>query len=196
MKTLVVAAALMATSTIAAEAAGPMLPDNVYVQLLGGFSAGNLAFSDGTNPHTMSPGLAFGAAVGFQVMDGASVEVDMLHAARSYTDYEPDSQVNTSLMLNVKGTLPLNETFSLYGAVGLGIIHSVNYQDGGGAYGYGGTGYQLIGGTTAVITQNISAVIEGRVQSSFGTLRGDFDPMENVDGGPVFTVVGGVKVGM
>jgi opacity protein-like surface antigen len=150
---------------------------SIYVQLLGGAALGLDVdfFEDGINDesYTMDTGLAAAATLGVVVMDNIAVEGDLYWTDRVFTT-EPDYDLSTlSAMINVKAFLPVNEMFTLYGAVGVGYIsYGVNPDEGN----YNGWGYQLIAGATADLTENIAVVGELRYQSGFGEI-----PFENDD---------------
>ena len=174
--------------------AAPASP-SIYVQLLGGAVAGlDMSFYEGASeyPYSMDNGYAVAATVGIVVMDGLAIEVDVLHSSRGFSEYDGDTQDNTSLMLNAKGSVALNDTFSLYGAVGVGFILSTNNQSKGSSDDYSGAGYQLIAGASAKVAESISLVGEVRYQDGFSKLELDGDDYYTVDGKTV-TVLAGVK---
>lgn len=170
-----------------------------YVQLLGGVASGDLTFYDLqipglTNEYQMDLGYALAGTVGVVVMEGVSVEADVLHTSRTYTDSPDDTQDTTSLMANLKAEMSLNDVLGLYGAVGVGVIHSVNFAAAD-TVGYTGLGYQLIGGVSASLMENVSLIGEVRLQNSFGEMDAD-DPSHQytIDGGPLVTAMAGLKI--
>ncbi len=104
---------------------------------------------------------------------------------------EPDYDLSTlSAMVNVKAFLPLNEMFTIYGAVGVGhITYGVNPDEGT----YSGWGYQLIAGATADLTENIAGVGELRYQSGFGEIAYDDDDFYGIKA-PTASALVGLKI--
>ena len=97
-------------------------------------------------------------------------------------------------MANLKMEMGLNDVFGLYGAVGVGVIYSVTYASGGTAA-YTGLGYQLIGGVSASLVENVSLIGEVRLQNSFGAMDADDSFRQNtVEGGPLVTAMAGLKI--
>ncbi|OEO31056.1 hypothetical protein VW23_018385 [Devosia insulae DS-56] len=207
---LLAGAALSLTS--AAYAADPIVEDTIvpgvveasdpgfYVQLLGGVASGDLTYYDLLNagvalPYEMDLGYAVAGTVGVIVADGFAVEADILHTSRVYTSFPNDTQGTTSLMANAKASIVLNDMFGVYGAVGVGLLHSVNFQAGGAEWGYTGFGYQLIGGVSASIMENVALIGEVRLQNSFGAMDADDSTHPyTLDGGPLVTAMAGIKL--
>lgn len=199
---LAVLSLALPTSTLAADlvvdvpAVVASDPDyNMYVQIFGGgvanFDSEFFLNDVLDSTYDMDMGYALGGAIGLEVMDGVAVELDVLHTSRTFTEYSEDTLDTTSLMANVKGTMPINDMFSVYAGAGLGVIHTVNAQESGDSYGYTGAGYQLMAGATASLTDSIAALAEVRYQNSFGPL-----PADTSDYGvqsPVVAVMAGLK---
>lgn len=177
------AAALLAATavpTFAADlivdaAAAPMVDtgflNSRYFQVLGGAALpGSYEYDDGLD-YDLDAGYALAGTVGVVVLDGVSVELDVFHANRVLPDYDYYSVATTSLMANVKYTAALNDMFSLYAAVGAGVIHVSEQDDNAGeTYTGNGFGYQLIGGVAAEIADGISLLGEVRYQNSFSDI--------------------------
>jgi opacity protein-like surface antigen len=168
---------------------------SIYVQLLGGFVQ-NLPvtyFEDGLDDGSLDTKFGYGVAatVGVVVLDGLSLEADLLHTKRDYADADDLTYSTLSLMANVKYTVALNDTFSIYGAVGLGHIWGKEAWTGA-SNEYASFGYQVIVGAGAKLTDNISAVAEYRFQDTFdkSNLDGSGDYGLSI---PVSTVLAGLK---
>lgn len=205
MRKLLLASALLLSTGYAVQAADLIvMPEEVpvaasgspsiYVQLLGGAALGLDVdfFENGFNDesYTMDTGLAAAATLGVMVMDNVAIEGDLYWTDRVFTT-EPDYDLSTlSAMVNVKALLPVNEMFTLYGAVGVGYItYSVN-PDGDD---YGGWGYQLIAGVTAEVAENIALVGELRYQRGFGEIPMDGDDFYGIDA-PTASALVGLKI--
>lgn len=141
------------------------------------------------------PGYAFAATAGVRVVDGLSVEADVLRTSRNSNEpapLTPYSLTSTSVMVDAKYTAALNDMFSVYGGVGVGWIridNSLLLPDF-----YSGLGYQLIGGVAAQVADHVSLVGEARFQSTFAPAVYSADP-DYVISAPTATVMVGVKVG-
>ena len=126
------------------------------------------------------------------VLDGLSLEADLLHTRRDYANADDLTFSTVSLMANVKYTIALNDTFSVYGAVGLGHVWGEEAWTGN-SNEYGSFGYQLIAGVGAKLTDNISAVAEYRFQDTFdkSNYQGSGDYGLSI---PASTVLAGLKL--
>lgn len=167
----------------------------VYFQLLGGVTAGGeiTQVNPATTIYDLSPGRALAGTIGVVVAEGLSLEADVLRTQRDYTDFPGDTFSTTSLMANVKYTAALNDTLSLYGAVGVGAIWGVdyfaNYDD---DYHVSGLGFQLIAGASAYLMENLAAIGEIRYQGSFGPLHDE--PRDDLRDTAVVAVTTGLKL--
>jgi opacity protein-like surface antigen len=144
----------------------------IYVQLLGGATFGlDATFYLGGALDAVDPtrvGYAVAGTVGVTVYQGLSIEADVMHTFRNEVAAGLDTYATTSLMANLKYTLPVNDIFSVYAAAGLGYIWVDNY-DGPPVdvdYSFGGFGYQLIGGASVAFTPNLTGLAEFRFQDS------------------------------
>src|SRR5690606_24093730 len=99
----------------------------LYLQLLGGTTLGGtleyyspfyLADLEADIPANW----AVAGVVGFGTgIDGLSIEGDAFYSKREYSDVNGDYELTTgALMAAAKYTAQLNDTFGLYGAVGIG----------------------------------------------------------------------------
>lgn len=171
---------------------------SIYVQLLGGV-AQNLDVTyyqngNDTGSSETEFGYAVAGTIGVVVMDGLSVEADVLHTSRDYGEADNgEFYTTTSLMGNLKYTIQLDDTFSVYGAAGLGYVWGTDEAPGYKAD-YNGFGYQLIAGVSASLTDNITGLVEYRYQNQF-------DSSDNIDDGtgygleiPASTVLVGLRL--
>lgn len=192
--------ALSATGALAAPPAPvdtSLVNSPIYFQLLGGGVLGTgVTYSDPVSgavltPDTTLAGYAFAGTVGVVVMSGVSIEADVLRTHRVENGGTSD-YTTTSFMGNVKGTVDVNDMFSLYGAAGVGFvldeIHDAPITNTG-----SGLGFQLIAGASANITKNIAIVAEGRYQDTFSGVH--IQPADVNTHIPTITLLAGVKVG-
>jgi opacity protein-like surface antigen len=169
----------------------------IYALLYGGLAFdGPITWDDAANDpwgYHLLPGYAAGAAIGVSVMEGLSVELDLFHTGGRTYDDDPDYITSTtSLMINGKYTLHLNEVFDVYGGAGVGGIF-LRYDSDGTIYSGWGAGYQLMVGASANVTENIAIFGELRHQNSFAPIQ--------VEGGytiqaPVTAALIGIKLSM
>lgn len=166
---------------------------SVYVQLLGGAALSGV-LSTPTNDYDYDLGYAFAGTIGVVVFEGLSVEADLFYTHRADANFPDDSWSTTSLMANLKYTLPLNEMFSIYAAAGVGAISGVDYRGlSDTAYNYSGYGYQLMAGVTADVTDNIAVVGEVRYQNEFEPLEWEGGPVDS-RAAPTVAVMAGLKL--
>lgn len=150
-----------------------------YLQLLGGTTL------DGTleyySPFYLEdrelevPGsLAVAGVIGFGTgIDGLSIEGDFFLSQADYSGDDSYVLTTSAAMAALKYTVELNDTFSVYGAVGVGGVHyydedkvnDVIYMD---AW---GTGYLLKAGVTAQIAENVALVGEVRYTDTFSRVE-------------------------
>ena len=201
MRKLVIAGGLVLASAVGAQAAdlivdeAPMAMDtslvnsSIYVQLLGGVAlAGSVDynfFDTYSTTQDTDAGFAVAGTIGVVVMDGLSLEADVMYSKSAFSGDDIDF-TTLSLMANAKYTLELNDMFSIYGAAGIGQIAYTS-----GSADYAGLGYQLIAGVGAKLTDNISAVAEYRYQNTF-----DFADQDDGDyslQAPSGTLLAGLK---
>jgi len=208
MRNFVFAGALVLAGSVGAQAADlvvnaapaavdtSLVNSSIYVQLLGGVVQGlDVTYfrdgaDDGSWPTKM--GYSFAATVGVVVIDGLSLEADVLHSSRQLDDPDEVTYSTTSLMGNIKYTLGINDMFSVYGAAGLGYVWG-NETWNSGSQDYESFGYQLIAGVEARFTDNISGVLEYRFQDTFDKSN-YVGPEDRGLSIPVSTVLAGLKL--
>jgi opacity protein-like surface antigen len=206
MRSLLLGAAVVLASAVGVQAAdliveeAPVVADTsfvnsgIYFQLLGGVVQDLPVnyYENGSDDGDADTefGYSFAATAGVVVLDGLSVEADVLYSTRDYS-YGDETYSTLSLMANAKYTVELNDTFSIYGAVGLGYVWGTDAWSGNSAD-YGSFGYQVIAGVGAKLTDNISAVAEYRFQDTFdkSNFEGSGDYGLSI---PVSTVLAGLK---
>jgi opacity protein-like surface antigen len=169
-----------------------------YVLLYGGVAFRNNVDISGSD-YEYGPGPAIGAAVGVNIVEPFSVELDLFHTHRAFFD-DPDLDwedtiSTTSLMVNGKVTLALTDTFDVYAGAGVGGIW-LNYTYYGDSSSGVGAGYQFMVGASANVTENIAIFGELRHQNSFSPIaisgdNGDYDVQA-----PVNAALVGVKLSM
>ena len=201
--TLLGACTSQAADLIVDDAAAPvdtsLVNSSIYVQLLGGVALpGEVTYyydGDPGDVHDTLAGYALAGTLGVVVVDGFSVEADVLHTSRSEDGGDGYTYSTTSLMGNLKYTAGINDTFGVYGAVGLGYVWATSESpDSKGSYDYTGAGYQLIAGVSAKFADNMSGLLEYRYQNTF---EPGVDTDDDYYGfsAPVSTVLAGVKIG-
>jgi opacity protein-like surface antigen len=175
-----------------------LVASSIYVQLLGGAALGNTVTyndfpsGDPLEPDATKVGYAIAGTVGVVLKHGFSIEADVLDTHRDQ-DGGTSAYHSTSLMADLKYTLPVNDIFSLYAAAGLGYVWYGVTDPTGGNNPTSGAGYQLIAGANAKVTRNISLVGEVRYQDTFNA---NYLPLAIVDErAPTTAVLTGVKVG-
>jgi opacity protein-like surface antigen len=151
----------------------------LYLQLLGGTTLdGTLEYYSPTHLEEREldiPGsLAVAGVIGFGTgIDGLSIEGDFFISQSDYSGDDSYVLTTTTAMAALKYTVELNDTFSVYGAVGVGGVHyydedqlnDVLYMDAWGA------GYLLKAGVTAKIAENIALVGEVRYTNTFSRVE-------------------------
>jgi opacity protein-like surface antigen len=141
-----------------------------YFEIYGGATLEGISTFDGSD-YDMDTGAAFGAAFGLMTpVPGLAVELDVMKSVGNYSgsDYGVE---NYSLMINGEYSVPVNDMFEVYGAVGVGVIKtvydSVDYDD---YYSGTGAGYQVAIGARAHITDGMSLFGELKYQNSFSEI--------------------------
>lgn len=169
---------------------------NIYVQLLGGFTAAldTTYFEGGAiTDYNTEAGFAVAATLGIVVMEGLSVEGDVMYSKRGYAEpFGDDTTASLSVMGNVKYTAQIGDQFAIYGAIGLGHISISEFAVY--PYYYSGLGYQLILGAAMDLTESASLVAEVRYQNTFSPAEWEVDGNDTIDA-PNLSLLAGVKFG-
>ncbi|WP_421761849.1 outer membrane protein [Devosia sp.] len=148
----------------------PAADTTLYFELLGGASLEGKLNYEGDGSDDLQAGGAVAGVIGFGTgIEGLSVEADAFYTQRDYSDSSDDYTLKTgSLMADLKYTVNLNDSFAVYGAVGLGGVYLHDESSSGTVYvDSWGAGYLLKAGVTAKVADQISLVGEVRYTNSF-----------------------------
>ena len=148
----------------------PAADTTLYFELLGGAALEGTLNYDGADNDDLEAGGAVAGVIGFGTgIEGLSIEVDAFYAQRDYSTNSNDYTLKTgTLMADLKYTVNLNDTFAVYGAVGLGGIYLHDESSFGTVFADSwGAGYLLKAGMTAKVADQISLVGEVRYANSF-----------------------------
>ncbi|WP_421761848.1 outer membrane beta-barrel protein [Devosia sp.] len=174
----------------------PAADTTLYFELLGGVALqGTLDFYDPSDDGSVDTeaGGAIAGVVGFGTgIEGLSVEADAFYAQRDYQDKGDYTLKTGTLMADLKYTVSLNDTFGIYGAVGLGGVY-LNDSDSDGTTTYvdgWGAGYLLKAGVTAKVADQISLVGEVRYANSFEPIASDDINYDDEQAGTTSVLVG------
>jgi opacity protein-like surface antigen len=158
----------------------------LYLQLLGGATLPG-TFDDGFYDIPSSWAIAGVVGVGTGI-DGLSVEADGFYSQADYFDGDY-TLITGALMAALKYTATLSDTFSVYGAIGLGGVY-LRHEDSDGSTVYSegwGAGYLLKAGVTAAVADNVALVGEVRYTDSFA-------PIDDAEKGTA-AVLAGLHIG-
>ena len=149
-----------------------------YVDLLGGESLATTLYyffngaPDGSDP--VPAGFAGALAVGYGTgVQNLSVEGDVFYTDRRFFNNELDLTTASAMGL-VKYTLPIDQTFSVFGAVGGGGFYHHDRSDNNTPDSTNAwvPGYQLQVGASAKVAANVRLLGEVRFEDSFGHVPG------------------------
>ncbi|WP_417307959.1 outer membrane beta-barrel protein [Devosia sp.] len=164
-------AADLIIDTPAPMAMAPAHETGVYAEFLGGAALPATMIYDTDDEYDYAAGWAVAGVLGFATgIDGLSLEGDLFYASRDSSPDENDEYnvTTASAMAALKYTVDLNDTFSVYGAVGLGGVYLRDEEIGGAVEAEGwGAGYLLKAGVTAQVADAVSLVGEIRHVESF-----------------------------
>lgn len=170
---LLAATPAFAADLIVDEAAGsPAAPDfgGFYAEVYGGVVLPGIATWNGDD-YDLNLGPALGASVGMRTpVLGLSVGLDVMWTSAEYTDYSNEFQHSLSGMVEAEYAVPLNDTFELYGAAGLGFVDIVYEDTLGDKLSDTGAGYQVAIGARANLLENVALFAEFKHQDTFGTV--------------------------
>lgn len=157
-----------------AAATATQVSPQIYIEALGGVSLpGKLEFfhpaPNGVGE--LEVGAAFAGVVGLTTgIDGLAAEFDVFYTGRDYTMLPPNldgTTTMTTIMGDLKYTVDLTDTLSLYGAAGLGVLR-LQDSDSTGPFTDGWkAGYVLKVGAATAIANNLSLIGEVRYMDSF-----------------------------
>lgn len=166
----------------------------LYVLMFGGASlSGPADFYDINNltvgSAALDAGWAAGGAIGVHTpIEGVSVELDLLHSTRTASNVAGAALATTTLMVNAKYTLQVNEVFDIYAGVGVGGA-AVN-ASGAGSFSGTGLGVQAMLGASANVAYNIALFGEARFQNVAAAVDIGPDVVAHI---PSVSLLGGVK---
>jgi opacity protein-like surface antigen len=158
-----------------------------YAEVYGGASLGTDTQYNGSD-YAMDPTWAAGAAFGVDFGNGFSLGVDLMKTGDA--EYQTwDASVSTfSVMAEGEYALALNDTFAVYGSLGLGAINvAINGMDSDDAW---GAGYSAAVGVRADITESLALFGELKHQNTFDTVELFGDDI----GAPTNTALVGVRL--
>lgn len=163
LKIIVATAAILLPTAALAEDWGKF-----YAEVYGGATLGTDTEYDGT-AYAMDPTWAAGAAFGVEVGNGFSLGIDMMKSGDAQYQTEDATLSTFSVMAEGEYALALNDTFAVYGSLGLGAINVA--IDGGSAEDAWGAGYSAAVGVRANVTENMALFGEFKHQNTFDTVE-------------------------
>jgi opacity protein-like surface antigen len=169
MKTSVLAAALLASVTVAGAAQAQDYAQGWYVSILGGPTiAPHLTYANG--PAAMNTGFNAGGRVGYQLdswlpMSGFALEADAFYNQSHYTGPTSARLSSGSLMGNLVYHFDTGTPFGVYGGAGVGAVKT---SIGGNGINGSSTnlGWQALGGVDYALTNNTALFAEYRYQNA------------------------------
>lgn len=140
-----------------------------YVKAYGGTTAEDAQFA-GVGLWDLEKGHFLGAAIGVATpVPGLSLELDLTHSRANYAG-DTNALEATLAMANIVYSLPVNDSFSVYGGLGLGYAHVLDdcieqeiYDASGSA-----AAAQLFAGAEVKLVEAVSFFGELRYQSAIG----------------------------
>ena len=163
LKLIIAAAAILLPGAALAEDWGKF-----YAEVYGGAKLGTDTTYDGLD-YSMDPTWAAGAAFGVEVGNGFSLGVDLMKTGDAQYQTDPATLTTFSVMAEGEYALALNDTFAVYGSLGLGAINVA--IDGGGHDDAWGAGYSAAIGVRADITENMALFGELKHQDTFDAVE-------------------------
>lgn len=158
-----------------------------YAEVYGGASLGTDTQYNGSD-YAMDPTWAAGAAFGVDFGNGFSLGVDLMKTGDAQYQTESATLSTFSVMAEGEYALALNDTFSVYGSLGLGAINvAINGMDSDDAW---GAGYSAAVGVRADITESLALFGEIKHQNTFDTVELFGDDV----GAPTNTALVGVRL--
>jgi opacity protein-like surface antigen len=182
LKIIVATAAILLPGAALAEDWGKF-----YAEVYGGAALGTDSTYNGTD-YAMDPTWAAGAAFGVDMGNGFSLGIDMMKTGDAQYQTDPATLTTFSVMAEGEYALALNDTFAVYGSLGLGAINvGIDSMDSENAW---GAGYSAALGVRANVTDNLALFGEFKHQDTFDTVELFGDDV----GAPTNTALVGVRL--
>lgn len=159
-----------------------------YAEVYGGAALGTDTQYYGDD-YVMDPTWAAGAAFGVDFGNGFSLGVDLMKTGDAEYVGEGTSLATFSVMAEGEYAIALNDTFAVYGSLGLGGIN-VAVDNGMESRDAWGVGYSAAVGVRADITENMALFGELKHQNTFDTVELFGDEV----GAPTNTALVGVRL--
>jgi opacity protein-like surface antigen len=163
LKIIVATAAILLPSAALAEDWGKF-----YAEVYGGAALGTDTTYNGGD-YAMDPTWAAGAAFGVDIGNGFSLGIDVMKTGDAQYQTDPATLSTFSVMAEGEYALALNDTFSVYGSLGLGAINVA--IDTSGSDDAWGAGYSAAVGVRANVTENMALFGELKHQDTFSTVE-------------------------
>jgi len=184
LKIILTAAAILVPGTALAEDWGKF-----YAEVYGGAAIGTDSTYNGTD-YAMGTTWAAGAAFGVETPAGFSLGVDIMKTGDAVYDVNADASLsNFSVMAEGEYALALNDTFAVYGSLGLGAIN-VAFADSGSTDSAWGAGYSAGLGVRANVTDSMALFAEFKHQDTFSPVEIGGDEFSS----PTNTALVGVRL--
>jgi opacity protein-like surface antigen len=163
LKIIVAAAAILLPGAALAEDWGKF-----YAEVYGGAKLGTDTTYNGLD-YAMDPTWAAGAAFGVDMGNGFSLGVDIMKTGDQQYQTDPATLTTFSVMAEGEYALALNDTFAVYGSLGLGAVNVA--IDGGGVQDAWGAGYSAAVGVRANVTEDLALFGEFKHQDTFDSVE-------------------------
>lgn len=158
-----------------------------YAEVYGGAALGTDTTYNGKD-YGMDPTWAAGAAFGVDMGNGFSLGVDLMKTGDAQYQSDPATLTTFSVMAEGEYALALNDTFAVYGSLGLGAINvAIDSADNDNAW---GAGYSAAVGVRANVTDSMALSGELKHQDTFDTVELYGDDV----GAPTNTALVGVRL--
>ena len=163
LKIIVATAAILLPGAALAEDWGKF-----YAEVYGGAALGTDTTYNGGD-YAMEPTWAAGAAFGVDMGNGFSLGIDLMKTGDATYSGQSESLSTFSVMAEGEYALALNDTFAVYGSLGLGAIN-VGLV-GMGSQNAWGAGYSAAVGVRANVTEDLALFGEFKHQDTFDTVE-------------------------
>lgn len=165
LKLIIAAAAIMLPGAALAEDWG-----RFYAEVYGVAAIGTDSTVDGTD-HGMDTTWVAGAAFGMETpIPGFSLGLDVMKTGDAQVQDADASFSSFSVLAEGEYAVALNDTFSVYGSLGLGAIN-VAVTEGGSTEDAWGAGYSAALGVRAEVADNLALFAEFKHQDTFAPVQ-------------------------